>query len=85
MEARKANDFTIFSGDLSRLIELKRKEADLLGYIDHPYNALLNDHDKGSTVELLDRVFGMMRHSLKEIVQKILEQPSLSSVIFNPR
>lgn len=77
MEARKENNFSIFAGDLSRLIELKRKEADLLGYIDHPYNALLNDHDKGSTVQLLDAVFDRIRFSLKDIVQKITAQPQV--------
>ena len=79
MEARKANDFSIFASDLSRLISLKRQEADLLGYSDHPYNALLNDHDKGSTVQLLDTVFGRLRSSLKEIVQKIAAQPEVDN------
>jgi carboxypeptidase Taq len=77
MGARKANDFSLFAGDLSRLIELKRKEADFLGYTDHPYNALLNDHDRGSTVQLLDGVFSRIRFSLKEIVQKIIAQPQV--------
>ncbi|MBC7828166.1 MAG: carboxypeptidase M32 [Chitinophagaceae bacterium] len=77
MEARKANDFSLFAADLSKLIELKRKEADLLGYTDHPYNALLNDHDKGSTVALLDGVFKNMRASLKDIVQQIVGRPQV--------
>ncbi len=88
MEARKENDFSIFAGDLSRLVELKRKEADLLGYTDHPYNALLNDHDKGSTVQLLDTVFDKIRFSLKEIVQKITAQPQVQDTFlyqFYPR
>jgi carboxypeptidase Taq len=77
IEARKANDFSVFAGDLSKLILLKRKEADLLGYTNHPYNALLNDHDKGSNVSLLDTVFGRMRMSLKDIVEKIRVRPQV--------
>lgn len=77
MEARKANDFSVFVRDLSKLVELKRKEADILGYTGHPYNALLNDHDKGSTVQLLDTVFDKIRFSLKEIIQKITIQPQV--------
>ena len=65
MEARKANDFSIFASDLAKLVELKRTEADLLGYIDHPYNALLNDHDKGSSVTLLDGVFRYYQNLVK--------------------
>jgi len=77
MNARKANDFSVFACDLSKLIELKKIEADLLGYSGHPYNALLNDHDKGSTVKSLDVVFGNMRISLKEILEKIVAQPQV--------
>ena len=77
MAARKENDFSIFAGELSRLVQLKRKEADLLGYIDHPYNALLNDHDKGSSVILLDEVFHTIRTSLKEIIDKITARPQV--------
>ena len=77
MEARKAGEFSVFAGDLARLIDLKKEEADLLGYADHPYNALLNDHDKGSTVQLLDEVFNRLRPSLKELVQAIAAQPQV--------
>ena len=79
MEARKANDFSVFAGDLSKLIQLKREEADLLGYAGHPYDALLNDHDKGSTVELLDTVFNKLRFSLRELVQNITNQPQVNN------
>src|ERR1700754_553471 len=44
IEARKKNEFALFAGDLAKLAELKKQEADLLGYEAHPYNALLNDH-----------------------------------------
>ena len=77
MEARKVNDFSLFEPDLSRLIDLKKREADFLGYTDHPYNALLSDHDKGSTVDLLDAVFNKMRLSLREIVEMIVAQPQV--------
>ena len=77
IEARKANDFAVFEPSLAKLVDLKKKEADLLGYKDHPYNALLNDHDKGSTVQLLDAVFGNMRGSLKEILKTIVAHPQV--------
>src|SRR5690349_19387214 len=54
INARKANDFSLFAPDLGKVAELKKQEADLLGYEGHPYNALLNDHDKGLNVGLLD-------------------------------
>lgn len=75
MEARKANDFSIFAGDLARLIELKKQEADMLGYEQHPYNALLDEHDKGATVQLLDKVFNSIKQPLKDLLNRISAQP----------
>ena len=75
MAARKANDFALFSGDLSKLVALKKQEAGYLGYSNHPYDALLNEHDKGTNVQLLDAVFTQVRGPLKELLQKITSQP----------
>ena len=75
MEARKANDFSVFAGDLAKLVDLKKQEADMRGYEHHPYNALLDDHDKGATVQLLDGVFLAIQPPLKELLAKIAAQP----------
>lgn len=73
IDARKENSFLPFSGPLGDLIELKRKEADLLGYTHHCYDALLNDHDKGSTTKQLDLLFDQLKEPLKEILDEILK------------
>jgi carboxypeptidase Taq len=75
MEARKANNFSLFAGDLAKLVELKKQEADMLGYAHHPYDALLDDHDKGATVQLLDGVFHSIKQPLKDLLDKIMAQP----------
>src|SRR5438309_5180581 len=49
IEARRENRFAVFENDLDALIQLKLEEADLLGYEDHPYNALLDELEKGAT------------------------------------
>jgi carboxypeptidase Taq len=77
MEARKANDFKLFAGDLAKLVVLKKREAEYLGYTDHPYDALLNEHDKGTSVKLLDRVFDKVKGPLKDLLDKITAQPSI--------
>lgn len=79
LEARKANSFSLFAGELSKLIVLKRQEAQLLGYGQHPYDALLNDYDKGSNVQLLDGVFNRIRQPLKDILNKIQSRPQVSN------
>lgn len=71
IKARKENDFSYFADDLDTLVTLKIEEADLLGYEGHPYNALLNDHDKGATVDLLSATFSSIKIPLKELLVKI--------------
>lgn len=53
------------------MIDLKRKEADILGYKKHPYNALLDQHEPGATVDQLDVLFKDVREQLVVFVKKI--------------
>jgi carboxypeptidase Taq len=71
IESRKKNSFEIYKDDLGKLIELKKQEAEVLGYEHHPYNALVNEYEKGCTVELLDRTFANLLPTLKELYDKI--------------
>ena len=69
--ARKANSFALFEKELDALVLLKRQEADLLGYSAHPYDALLDEFEKGCTVALLDRCFLEVRGPLKDLLDRI--------------
>lgn len=71
VSAKTADDFSLFEKDLAALLELKKQEADLLGYEGHPYNALLNQYERGCTVSLLDKVFTALQPPLKELLNKI--------------
>lgn len=75
IESRKQNSFAVYEKDLDALIQLKREEAEILGYEHHPYNALLDEFEKGATVELLDKTFSNLLPTLKDILDKILKQP----------
>ncbi len=57
IEARKQNSFPVFEKELDDLVTLKRQETEILGYETHPYDALLNEYEKGCTVKLLDKTF----------------------------
>jgi carboxypeptidase Taq len=71
IESRKKDSFAIYEPELDKLIQLKKQEAEILGYEQHPYNALLDEYEKGCTIELLDRTFTNLLPSLKELRQKI--------------
>ena len=79
MESRKQNSFSVYEKDLDSLIQLKKQEADILGYEGHPYNALLDEFEKGATVHLLDKTFANLLPPLKNLLDKILNQPPVDS------
>jgi carboxypeptidase Taq len=78
VEARKADSFSIFSPYLKEVVELKRTEAEYIGYEHHPYDALLQEFDKSSTVAELDRVFNGLKAPLKDILNSVMQQPQVN-------
>jgi carboxypeptidase Taq len=77
IKARQDNSFVLFRDDLDKMLQLKKQEADLAGYEQHPYNALLDQYEKGCTVALLDNVFQLVRDPLKDLLQRIQTRPSI--------
>jgi carboxypeptidase Taq len=80
IEARKQNSFSVFAEDLDALLQLKKEEAQILGYLHHPYDALLNEYEKGASVTLLDKSFGDLLPQLKELYETILHAPQVDDV-----
>ena len=74
IEARKQNSFAVYRDDLDKLIELKKQETEILGYQHHPYNALINEYEKGCTVDLLDKTFSTLLPDLKHLLDDIVSQ-----------
>ncbi len=70
-DARKKSSFSIFKPYLEKIVDLKRQEADKLGYERHPYNALADMYEEGITIDDLDRIFSMLVPSLKRILAKV--------------
>jgi carboxypeptidase Taq len=75
IESRKQNSFTIFEPPLASIVELKRQEAELLGYEGHPYNALMNEYEKGVTVQMLDKVFADIKNPLLDLLYQVTQNP----------
>lgn len=75
--ARQQNQYSIFSPWLKKLTALKRKEADYLGYASHPYDALLNQYERGCTSAQLDQLFSRLKTQLSELLTAIKEQPQV--------
>ena len=43
----------------------------MLGYEGHPYNALMNEYDRGLTVNIVDNIFKNLRPALSEILDSV--------------
>jgi len=74
MKARKANDYHLYEPALQAIIEIKREEAELLGYEDHPYDALIEDYEPGTRVAALDRLFEDVKAKLVGFAAEIKSQ-----------
>jgi carboxypeptidase Taq len=74
-EAKQKSDFSIFAPKLKELVALKREECEILGYNDHPYNALLNQYEPGITVAELDDIFAGVKKQLVPFVKQIFNAP----------
>ena len=68
--ARSENDFRLFAPNLEKLIQLKQKEADLIGYSEHPYDALIDEFEPGMLTSNLDRIFGQLLSGLNELLSR---------------
>jgi carboxypeptidase Taq len=70
-EARKKSDFKLFQPILEKMIDIKLREAEKLGYEKHPYNALLDLYEEQVTVEDMDAMFSQLIPALKRILEKV--------------
>lgn len=74
-KAKKESDFSLFAPALSELVELKKQEAELVGYEDKIYDALLEDYEPGLKTSDLDLLFTDVREQLVDFVAKIFNAP----------
>ncbi len=74
--ARASNDFPLFAPLLERTIVLARAQAEALGYVDHPHDALLAQFEPGATWRSLAPIFTAIRDTLKPLRDAVLSRPA---------
>ncbi|MGG3470697.1 carboxypeptidase M32 [Neobacillus pocheonensis] len=83
-EARANNDFARFLPYLEKIVAYKRKFAEIYGYEEHPYDALLDEFEPGLTVKKLDPLFAKLRESSVKLLERIRENGQRTQVeVFN--
>jgi carboxypeptidase Taq len=74
-DARAAADFGRFRPWLERIVTLKRREAECVGYADEPYDALLEDYEPGLRSQVVGRLFAALRRELVPLAGRIAGAP----------
>jgi carboxypeptidase Taq len=70
-EARGQDDFAAFRPWLEKIIGLKKREADAVGYKEHPYDALLDEYEPGATASRVRKVFAAVSAELVPLIAAI--------------
>ncbi len=70
-QARANDDFASFEPLLAKTFELKRAQAEALGYDKNPYDALLDDFEPGESTANVARVLSDLREALVPLVSAI--------------
>ncbi len=73
VEARKNNDFKSFAPQLKKIFELKKEEAEAIGYDECAYDALLDEFEPGAKTSDVASVLDALRVDLVPLVAEIKE------------
>jgi carboxypeptidase Taq len=80
--AKEKNDFSIYAPELEKLVALKKQECDILGYKKHPYDAMLNEYEKGITTDEISLLFDQVKKELVPFVKQISESKQVNDSFF---
>ncbi len=69
--ARPADDWDLFKPKLARLVELRREQADVLGYETEPYDALFDDYEQGATASVIGPILRQTADALTDLLHRI--------------
>ena len=82
-EARKNESYKEFAPYLKKIFDMKKQEAKYIDAKAHPYNVLMDDYERGISMQELDRVFLELKSELLKLLNKIKSSPNYNK--FNAR
>lgn len=71
VKAKAEADFAQFEPTLTKIIQYQKKLIEYYGYEAHPYDALLNEYERGLTVKKLDQLFSLLKERLLPLLKRI--------------
>jgi len=79
MEARRLNNFSMFQPYLEKIIELRRRYANLFAPYDHIYDPLLDDFEPGLKTRDVRAIFDQLRPQQVALVHAIAQKDQVDS------
>ena len=79
LKAREANDYTAYQEQLGKMVAVKREAAEIIGYKDHPYDALLDEFEPGYTSAQLDELFAGVKAQLVDYAAELRTKTQVKS------
>ncbi|MEM1442588.1 MAG: carboxypeptidase M32 [Verrucomicrobiota bacterium] len=76
-EAREKSDFSLFAPHLEKLVSLCKEQAACWGYVETPYDGLLDKFERGTTTEKLTATLRALRNDLIPIVEEATSREPL--------
>ncbi|MGQ9734375.1 MAG: carboxypeptidase M32 [Candidatus Bipolaricaulia bacterium] len=73
-EARAKSDFSLFKPYLEKIVAFVRQFAELYGYKENPYDALLEDYEPGLTARELKGIIEPLQRELVPFLQRLIEE-----------
>jgi carboxypeptidase Taq len=71
-EAKRDNDFKRFAPYLKQQLALAKRQAEAIGYADHPFDALVFEYEPSVTAKSLQVLFGELKAGLLPLLREIV-------------
>lgn len=71
-EAKRDNDFKRFAPYLKQQVALARRQAEAIGYADHPFDALVFEYEPSVNAQSLQALFGELKAGLLPLLREIV-------------
>ncbi|HYD03233.1 MAG TPA: carboxypeptidase M32 [Alphaproteobacteria bacterium] len=80
VESKKKDSFKSVIPLLSRMFELKRQEAKYIDPKKKPYDVFLDNHEEGTNMAMVDKIFSELRDELIKILNKITKSKDYAKI-----
>jgi carboxypeptidase Taq len=83
--AKKENNFKVFAPFLDKIIALCRQKAEIFGFEDHPYDALLESYEPCMNTRKVGTLFDGLQKELTGLLKKINECRQIDNRFLNKK